>query len=752
MLKSWISPCLALFAVVVLVSCSNPEADKQRYLESGNQFLAQQKYPEAIVEYRNAVKIDDRFGEARYKLAEAYAGAGQVREAYREYIRAADLLPANDDVQLKAATALSFAGSFEDARTRVQRVLDRNSTNVEAQILMGNILAGLKDIEGAVNQIEEAIQIDPSRGATYTNLGVLRLAQGQREAARAAFDKAVEVDPKSSQARLALAMFELQTGDAAAAEQTLKHALELDPNDPLANRVMAALYLASNRSAEAEPYLKAFAAATPSPQATFLLADYYAAMGRDADAHRVLTPLIDQQATANEAAARLARIEYAQDPAAAHARIDGVLARNAQHVESLLTKARWLLAEKKRDEALTRAQAAAKASPDNPAAHYLVGIIHSQMQNSPAAIAAFNEVLRLNPRVAAAQLQLSHLQLAQGATAEAVRLAESALKNAPDSAEARLTLAGGLVAQRDFARSEPLVAALVKEYPAVAAVRALEGMQYLAKKNFPAARAAYEQALQLDRRSYPALAGLTALDMVAKDTAAARARVEASLAQSPDDVRLLLLASRVFVATNEAEKAERLLRRAIQVAPSDSTAYSMLGQIYISQRRLEEARTEFDSVASRNPKDVGVRTLSAVLSHSSNQIDDAKTRYRAVLELDPSAAVAANNLAWILAEEGKDLDEALQLAQRAAARAPERAEIHDTVGWIYLRRELPALAIPAFEKSVKQDPDNALYHYHLALAHARTGSTADARRAIAAALRLKPDYEDAKQLQATLRD
>ena len=53
-------------------------------------------------------------------------------------------------------------------------------------------------------------------------------------------------------------------------------------------------------------------------------------------------------------------------------------------------------------------------------------------------------MLRLNPRVAAAQLQLSRLQLAHGAAAEAVQLAESALKNAPGSAEAKLTLAGRL--------------------------------------------------------------------------------------------------------------------------------------------------------------------------------------------------------------------------------------------------------------------------------------------------------------------
>ena len=45
-------------------------------------------------------------------------------------------------------------------------------------------------------------------------------------------------------------------------------------------------------------------------------------------------------------------------------------------------------------------------------------------------------------------------------------------------------------------------------------------------------------------------------------------------------------------------------------------------------------------------------------------IEDAKKRYREILEMDRNAAIAGNNLAWILAEEGKNLDEALDFVRR----------------------------------------------------------------------------------------
>jgi tetratricopeptide (TPR) repeat protein len=745
------SVVLATLLAVIASACSDPEADKQRYMASGNKFFEEKKYSEAIVEYRNAVRIDGRYGEARYKLAEAYAASGNARNAFQEYIRAADLLPDNIEVQLKAVAVLSIAGRLEDAKTRVQRVLEKDPRNVQAQIYLGNVMAGLKDIDGAIAQIEEAIQIEPSRGPSYSNLGMLRLAQGDRAAARAAFDKAVEVDPKSVQARLALAMFQLQTNESGPAEQTLRAALEIEPKNPLANRAMAALYLVTKRPAEAEPFLKAFADAAASPEATFMLADYYAAMKREPEAKAVLEPLTKQQATAADADLRIAQLDYPTDRAAAHARLDGVLTRSPQHGAALVTKASWLFSEGKRDEALNRVLTATKAAPDNARAHYLAGLIQVQMQDVPAAIASFNEVLRLNPRVAAAQLQLSRLQLAQGAAAEAVQLAESALKNAPGSAEAQLTLAGGLLAQRDLGRAEPMIAELLKKYPNVGPVHALDGMRQILKKNFAGARTAYERALQLDPRSFPAMAGLVALDMIEKKPAAALARVEGRLKQTPDDPRLLLLASRVYLGMNEQAKAEQSLRRTIELAPADSNAYALLGQLYVAQQRLPEARAEFDRVATKNPKDVAARTIAAMLSHQTNDLEDAKKRYREILDVNVNAAVAANNLAWIMAEEGKDLDEALRLAQRAAATAPNRAEIQDTLGWVYYKKELPALAIPPFEKSVEQAPDNPTYHYHLGLAHAKSGNVEQARRALSTALKLKPDYAEARELQATLR-
>ena len=120
------------------------------------------------------------------------------------------------------------------------------------------------------------------------------------------------------------------------------------------------------------------------------------------------------------------------------------------------------------------------------------------------------------------------------------------------------------------------------------------------------------------------------------------------------------------------------------------------------------------------------------------------------MQLDPEAAVAANNLAWIYSESGENLDVALQLAQTAKRKLPETPEVNDTLGYIYYKKDLPALAIPPLQASVQKDPNNPLFHYHLGLAYKKAGNSTQARESLSRALTLKPDFSGAQEARAAL--
>jgi putative PEP-CTERM system TPR-repeat lipoprotein len=740
--------CCACALALLAAACSDPEVLKRQHVAQGDRHFAGQRYKEAIVEYRNALKQDDKSGEARFKLAEAFVAAGNAEAAYREYVRAADLIP-DPQVQLKAATMLFMAGQFDDARTRAQRVLEKDPKSVEALLLLANALAGLKDLDGAAAQVEEAIELDPKSAPALTNLALFKMAQGRREQARVAFEKAVEADPRSVKARLALGHFEWSSGALGKAEAVFKQAVEIEPAHPLANRVLAALYAGSNRAAMAEPYLRKAAETSRSASARFALADYYSRLNRFADARDVLVPLARDDRTFAEAQTRLSIVEYLSgDEAKGERALDEVLERNPNHGGALVVKARFLVAEGRVAEALERATQAVSAAPRSVGARYLQGMLQAATGRSQAAARSFGEVLRLNPRAAAAHIELSRLRLARGESGAALQFAEAAMLEAPRSLEARLALARGLVAAGELTRAGKEVAALVAAFPDSVAVHAVSGTLGLRTGDDAAARRAFERALRLDAASPAALTGLTLLDVRQRRLSSARARLEKRLAEAPKDSAVLVLAAKVYVAEKNLDRAEQVLRRAIEANAAAIDAYVILADLYAEQEKLAEAGRMFDAEVARNPTSVAALTMSAVLMHQQNDLSRARQRYRQVLDREPRAVVAANNLAWIYADERQHLDLALQLAEGAVDQLPDRADVRDTLGWVYYRKQLPRLAIGHFEDAVAREPENPTFHYHLGLAYAMSGDVALGRDAFQAALRLKPDFREAAEALA----
>jgi Flp pilus assembly protein TadD len=103
------------------------------------------------------------------------------------------------------------------------------------------------------------------------------------------------------------------------------------------------------------------------------------------------------------------------------------------------------------------------------------------------------------------------------------------------------------------------------------------------------------------------------------------------------------------------------------------------------------------------------------------------------------------------ASRNHQLDRALQLALAAKADLPDHPEVNDTLAYVYLRKQLPSLAIPPLLKAVEKAPGNPVFHYRLGLAYSQVGDTASARRELERALKLKADFKGAEEARELLR-
>ena len=744
-------PSRIVAIVALAASCSrDPHARMLAFMKSGDAYTAQGKVAEAILEYHNALDQDPKAGDVRIKLAEAYLKHDEPARAAEEYIRAADAVP-DPAVQIKAGSLLLLGRRFDDARVRAQKALAVDPKNVDAQILLANALAGLKDLNGAVAQLEEAIKLSPGRSQTYASLGQIELSRGRRDAAETAFKSAVELAPQSANARLALGNFLWATGRPSEAEQQFNAALAAEPDNVLGHRTAAAFYLSSGKLDAAEPHLKRVVDLTKAPAASLALADFYTARHRDADARTILEPLTTNPALSALANVRLASLDRtAGHSSEAYQRLDATLKASPKDAQALVLKASFLLADGRVDDAHEAATAAVSAQSDAAAAYYMLGQVLAARREVDASMDAYRQVIKLNPFASDAKVALARLQLASGHADTTIGLAEEALKAQPKNANAQLVLVQGLINRGELDRASAELASLLQRFPNSAAVHVQQGLLLGVRRRLPEARKEFNAALALQPGSLDAIGGLTALDLTERHADAAKARLTPLVADPHARPAALMLAARAYASMGDVKGSEELLKRVLVIDPAYLDAYGALGQLYTRQGRLDEALTEMTTLAQKQSRPVAALTLAGIILEAQGKHTEARTTFERVMQLDAEAPVAANNLAWIYAQTGGNLDVALQLARTAQRKLPQVAEVNDTLGFIYYKKSLPALAVPALRASVESDPNNPSYQYHLGLAYVLAGDKVQARQSLAKALALKPQFDGAKDAQSVL--
>jgi Flp pilus assembly protein TadD len=90
----------------------------------------------------------------------------------------------------------------------------------------------------------------------------------------------------------------------------------------------------------------------------------------------------------------------------------------------------------------------------------------------------------------------------------------------------------------------------------------------------------------------------------------------------------------------------------------------------------------------------------------------------------------------------------LTLAQRARQRVPNDNKVADTLGYIYVKKNLHDSAISLFRELIQKEPERATFRLHLAEALAQKGEKDQARKELETALRFKP----AKKEEARIRE
>jgi tetratricopeptide (TPR) repeat protein len=275
-------------------------------------------------------------------------------------------------------------------------------------------------------------------------------------------------------------------------------------------------------------------------------------------------------------------------------------------------------------------------------------------------------------------------------------------------------------------------------------------------QNYPVAIEYFEKALSLNTKSMDVFQSLIAT-MAAEnlyDTAIKRCDKQLEIVMdSPLSMAVVYnLKANLYQGQKDFKKAEISLKKGIESDPNYLSSYFTLARIYLQNDDEQKAIDQYKAILEKNPRQIGSHMLLGTIYDMQKKVDLSEKHYRKAIEINPDFVPAANNLAYLLASEDGNLEEALSLAQKAKEKLPDDPSVMDTLGLVYFKKGLYETAIQEFKDSLIKLPDNATVNYHLGMAYYKKKEKGLAKKYLEKTIKLDPKFEGAKEVKRILSD
>lgn len=169
-----------------------------------------------------------------------------------------------------------------------------------------------------------------------------------------------------------------------------------------------------------------------------------------------------------------------------------------------------------------------------------------------------------------------------------------------------------------------------------------------------------------------------------------------------------------------AEKIIALLEGLIKDKQHSSTVIIALADLYTDTENYSRAIHCYEKLADMttdNQMKANILYQLGYLYHQTKQPEKVEQALKESLELDSSSASASNLLAYHYAQTGKNLDQALELIDKALHQNPQSSYYLDTKGCILLKLGRKDEAVQALQQANSLSPNDSTIQQHLATAH-----------------------------------
>lgn len=671
-----------LFAVFITFIAGCESTTDIEHLAKAQAFEQSGDARSATIEYKNALKLNANFAEARFGLGKIYLNQGAVDNAEKELRLVYSAGYQTDETATLLAQALIHSSKFKEVLDDVP--FDTIQTPaLKAQVLSYHGLAhlGLRDLDAAAAAFEKALSEMP--GSEYALYGQASWFFLQGKHAEA-LSKAKQARDKNTAFRDAF----LLLGD-------IHYAL------------------AEYDDAERE-YTKAITTAQGQPlNSLSLKANFGVVQSRlsqsnyDAALEKIEYLL---QSAPNHPLPKYFRAVVAhqnKDYVIAEENLIQVLAISPGYKPSLLLLGAVNFAQGQLEQAEDYLSKYLAADPTHMPARQLLASIRMKLNQPGLALET------LTPALNDAMVDVSTLIMAGSAAVRSgelqvgTRYLKKALVQAPENSAVRTELALAYLAESDAAKA-------IKELK----------------------RAALDTDTAPGRRAAVLLVLTHLKENDAKQALKAAKKFKKEYAEGVLADNLLGI---VYSFNGEETKARQHFEASLAINPTYTSANINLARLDQRAGNLKSAGQRYESVLLTEPKNAVVMLALAGIAEQSKDREQFVHWLKQADTAAPKAIEPKLMLARYYIATG-DIDVAEGKLKEASAIAENAPAVLAMQGLLQLLKKDNKGARSSFEKLVQNDPSSVVGHYQLALLQVRSNELSKAKRSLERVLKLNPKH------------
>ncbi len=627
----------------------------------------------------------------------------KARQAYRQALsKGAE----KSDQMLDVAFTYYREGEYGKATSEVKKVLEEYPNSSRAHYLYGRLLReqGKRDSAKEAFRLSKAYDSENSGAHYYYGLSLFE--EGEYERAKMAVSTALSLQPSSTRAQMLLARIHFRLNNNEKALKMVNRVLEARPNDVEARRLRGEAYARMKRySAAARDYSFVTSHDSKDPNTLFRLAEIYQAQGQTEKALAAYDRISSTYPDKSRLLRRITQIYMEMDNC--KEAIDTCRKYRADNPEILkigLVNSQVLVKCGEKKQARKLLEHLAKVHPSSTRPYLMLGDLSLDgAKDMKVAIGYFEKAAERDPHSASAYLGLADAYEQMGQANLAERSYQKAIEIEPDSVVALNNLAF-LYARSDgnLDKALPLAARAEKLAPKDPDVLDTLGLIHLKKGAFLLAQKNFLDALKQDSEN--------------------------------GSVNYHLGVYKYL--HNDFEAAKKYFEQAIKFGVDGLTSKQILS---------------YEDHIKRTERDMAAASADA----AQGELEKAISLYEEILSAIGFYAPAAAKLASIYAESNRELDRALELAEKAKKMLPADPHLLDTLGLIYLKKGSFLIAKRYFNEAISVSPETALFHYHLGLLYFREHKNEMATHALRHSIKLGlsgKSLESARRMLKELKD